>query len=417
MWGFKHPSKGLIASEGRRLEGKKIILAVTGSVAILEAPVLARRLMRLGAEVYPVMTPRAAEMLSPELMEWATGNPPVTRITGKVENIASMEQSVDLMLIAPATANTIAKLAHGIYDNAVTGFAMAAAGAGVPVILAPAMHYQLLSSPSTRRNLEALREAGFEVVEPRIEEGKAKMAAVEELVEAVIRRLTPQTLKGFRLLVTAGPTREPLDPIRLITNRSSGLMGVALAREAIRRGAEVTLVYGPGSVSPPRQVKTLRVETAREMFEASLKELKSGGYHAFLAAAAMADYEAESPYTFKLPTSRFKRLNVRLKATPKLVDEVKKVNPKIFLVAFKAEYGVSERELKRRALEKLKACRADLMVASDVSKPGVGFQADEIEGVILDRKGRALKLPRMSKEEAALRILNLVEEGLKVKRG
>ncbi|RLI15767.1 MAG: bifunctional phosphopantothenoylcysteine decarboxylase/phosphopantothenate--cysteine ligase CoaBC [Candidatus Hecatellales archaeon] len=418
MWSFSHPSKSLIGSESRRLEGRRIVLAVTGSVAVIEAPVLARRLMRLGAEVYPVMTPKAKAMLSPEILEWATGNPAVTEITGKIENVAAFLKPpegtpADLMLIAPATANTLAKLAHGIYDNAVTGFALAAMGAGIPVILAPAMHHQLLSSPATQRNLEALQEAGFEIVKPKVEEGKAKMADVEDIVEAAVRRLTPKTLEGFRLLVTAGPTREPLDPVRVITNRSSGRMGVALAAEALRRGAEVTLIYGPGSARPPPEARTVRVETAGEMFEVAVKELKSGGYHAFLAAAAMADYEAEQPSRSKIPTSKFRKLTVKLKATPKLVDEVKRCSPQTFLVAFKAEYKVSLRELKRRALERLKACKADLIVANDVSKPGAGFQAGEIEALIVDRRGKAVRLPRMSKEEAARRILDLVEERLK----
>lgn len=420
MWSFKHPSKGLIGSESRRLEGRKIVLAVTGSVAIIETPALARGLMRLGAEVYPVMTPKAKTMLSPELLEWATGNPTITEITGKIENIAATLKlpegsSIDLMLIAPATANTLAKLAYGIYDNAVTGFALAALGAGIPIILAPAMHHQLLSNSLTQRNLKVLREAGFEIIEPKIEEGKAKMADIETIVETVIGRLMPKSLAGFKFLITAGPTREPLDPIRLITNRSSGRMGVALAAEALRRGAEVTLVYGPGSVKLPSEAKTVKVETAREMFEAALEELRSGNYHVFIAAAAMADYEVEDPSPVKISTSKLKELTVRLKATPKLVDEVKRQSPKIFLVAFKAEYKVSTEELKRRALEKLKACEADLVVANDVSKPGVGFQTGEIEVLIVDRKGKALKLPRLSKEEAALKILSLIEERLKGK--
>ena len=423
MWDFKHPSKSLLGSESRRLEGKRILLALTGSVAIIQAPALARKLMRLGAEVYPVMTPKARAMLNPELMEWATGNPVVTEITGKIENIAAFlkppegERPVDLMLVAPATANTLAEIAHGLYNDAVSGFAMAARGAGIPVILAPAMHLQLLSSPAVQRNLKTLRELGFEIVEPRIEEGKAKMADIDEVVEAVVRRLTPKTLAGFRFLVTAGPTREPLDPIRLITNRSSGRMGVALAFEALRRGAEVTLIYGPGSVKPPRDAKTIRVETAREMFEAALEELKTGEYHAFLAAAAMADYEVERPSPAKISTLQFKELTVRLRATPKLVDEVKKLRPEIFLVAFKAEYGVSLEGLREKALEKLRACGADLVVASDVSKPGTGFQAEAIDALIVNERGETLKLERMGKEEAAVEILNLVEERLKAKRG
>ncbi|RLI34748.1 bifunctional phosphopantothenoylcysteine decarboxylase/phosphopantothenate--cysteine ligase CoaBC, partial [Candidatus Bathyarchaeota archaeon] len=239
MWKFKHPSFDIKPSRGGRLEGRKIVLALTGSIAILQAPSLARSLLRLGAEVYPVMTPKAASMINPELLEWATGNPPVTEITGKLENIAAVlglppEGKIDLLLVAPCTANTLAKIAHGINDNAVTGFVQAAYTAGVPILIAPAMHLQLLSNPITQENLNKLRGLGFKIVEPKIEEGKAKMAPIEEIVEAVVETLTVKSLAGVRILVTAGPTREPLDPIRVITNRSSGKMGVAVAREAAR---------------------------------------------------------------------------------------------------------------------------------------------------------------------------------------
>ncbi len=413
MEGFKHPSRDILPSEGGRLKGRKIALALTGSIAIYQAPELARRLMRLGAEVYPVMTPRAAAMLSPELMEWATGNQPITQLTGKVENIAAVEGGLNLVLIAPATANTIAKLAHGINDNAVTGFAHAAIAAGIPVIIAPAMHRQLLANPATQESLEKLRKMGVEIVGPKFEEGKAKLASLDTIVEAVIRRLTEQTMAKLKVLVTAGPTREPLDPIRIITNRSSGRMGVCLAREAWRRGAEVTLIYGPGSVEPPEGIETVRVETSKEMFEEALKRLKTGEYHLLIAAAAMADYAPEKPSPLKISTSQFRELEVKLKATPKLVDEAKKVSPNIFLVSFKAEYGVSVEELKERALEKLKASNADLVVANDVSKPETGFGKEHIEVIVVDRLGRTIQLPKMSKAQAAEKILDLILERIR----
>ncbi|MHC1586327.1 MAG: bifunctional phosphopantothenoylcysteine decarboxylase/phosphopantothenate--cysteine ligase CoaBC [Candidatus Hecatellaceae archaeon] len=413
MEGFKHPSRDILPSEGGRLKGRKIALALTGSIAIYQAPELARRLMRLGAEVYPVMTPRAAAMLSPELMEWATGNQPITQLTGKVENIAAVEGGLNLVLIAPATANTIAKLAHGINDNAVTGFAHAAIAAGIPVIIAPAMHRQLLANPATQESLEKLRKMGVEIVGPKFEEGKAKLASLDTIVEAVIRRLTEQTMAKLKVLVTAGPTREPLDPIRIITNRSSGRIGVCLAREAWRRGAEVTLIYGPGSVEPPEGIETVRVETSKEMFEEALKRLKTGEYHLLIAAAAMADYAPEKPSPLKISTSQFRELEVKLKATPKLVDEAKKVSPNIFLVSFKAEYGVSVEELKERALEKLKASNADLVVANDVSKPETGFGKEHIEMIVVDRLGRTIQLPKMSKAQAAEKILDLILERIR----
>lgn len=416
VWRFKHPSKGLIPSEGR-LKGRSIVLAVTGSIAIIQAPELARRLMRLGAEVYPVMSQAAQSMLSPQILEWATGNKPVTEITGAVENIAATlgleNAQVDLVLVAPATANTVSKLAYGVNDSPVTGFALAALGAGIPVLLAPAMHRQLMANPPVKESLERAGRLGFKLIPPEMEEGKAKLASLNRIVDAVVRELTPQTLKGRRVMVTAGPTREPLDPIRVVTNRSSGRMGVALAREAWLRGGEVTLIYGPGRVSPPADIQTVHVETAREMFDAALAELRRRRYDVFIGAAAVADYTPEKPASGKISTAEVKELNVRFKATPKLVDEVKRVSPETLLVAFKAEWQVSDEELVRRALAKLEASRADLVVANDVSRPGAGFGGETFEALVVDSSGVAARLVNVSKEEAAQAILNLVEERLK----
>ena len=416
MWEFQHPSKAIIDVRGR-LRGRRIVLAVTGSIALVKTPEIARSLMKLGAEVYPVMSPSAQRMLSPMVLEWATGNTPVTEITGRIENIATVlglpdGKPVDLVLVAPATANTIAKLAHGINDTPVTAFALAALGAGIPVLVAPAMHQQLLSNKTAEENLRKIEGLGFEVVMPRVEERKAKLADVEAIVEAVVRRLTAKTLAGLRFLVTAGPTVEPLDPIRHISNRSSGLMGVALAVEAYRRGADVTLIYGPGTVKPPQHLKVVKVRTAEEMFNAALEELKREKYHVFISAAAIADYAPAEPFQKKIPTEEFKELKVTLKSTPKLVDEVKRVNPETFLVVFKAEYDVSEEELIQRALKKLKSCEGDFAVANDLAKPELGFQSEEIEAIIVDKNGETKKIPRSLKTEVACEILDVVAEKL-----
>ena len=251
----EHPSKDIVGSEGSELAGKKIALCITGSVAAYKSPDLARELMRLGAEVFCVMTQAAQKIIHPYLMEWATGNPVVTELTGGLEHVAlagEHEERVDLVLVAPATANTISKAACGIGDTSVTSVISTAMGAGIPIIVVPAMHESMYKHPAVAENLRKLREMGVYVVEPVIEEKKAKLPDVQDVVDEVVNVLSPKDMQGMKVLVTAGPTYEPIDPVRIITNRSSGKMGIAIAREARRRGAEVTLVCGPTDVRIPR---------------------------------------------------------------------------------------------------------------------------------------------------------------------
>src|SRR6058998_3296367 len=249
-----HPSKDITGTSGTQLSGKKIALLVSSSVAAFKVPEIARELMRHGADVYAVISPSTEKMIGSDLLEWATGNPVVRELTGKLEHIALAGKSsghVDLVLIAPATANTIGKLATGIDDTPVTTVAATAIGSKLPVLIAPAMHEPLYDHPIAQENMVRLKRIGVEFVEPEIVEGKAK------IVQAVITRLSSQLssqrrdLEGHRVLVTAGPTIEHIDPVRVITNRSSGKMGVAIAEEAWSRGAETTLILGPGSVTPP----------------------------------------------------------------------------------------------------------------------------------------------------------------------
>jgi phosphopantothenoylcysteine decarboxylase/phosphopantothenate--cysteine ligase len=415
-----HPSKAIIGTAGRQLEGKRIVLGVTGSIAALRAPEVARELMRRGAEVYAVMTSDAQKIIHPYALEWATGNPVVTEITGKIEYVAAAGGEgmapVDLVLVAPVTANTLAKIAWGISDTPVTAYVSAALGAHIPVVLAPAMHRCLWDSPAASENLSRLRALGLTIVEPELTEGKAKLVEVEELVEAVIRRLTLPTMAEMNVLVTAGPTVEYLDPIRVLTNRSSGRMGVALAREALRRGAQVTLVYGPGTAKPPSGAKVIRVETSDQMRETVVSQLRRGNCHVFFAAAAVSDFTPLQPSSRKLSTAQTPELTVRLRATEKLVEEVKRLSPQTFLVIFKAEYQVPEEELAAKAEERMKQTEADLVVANDVGRKGAEFGSKTTEALILDKAGERVKVPLSRKEDVAAKILDLVQEKLKTRK-
>src|SRR6059036_4087669 len=255
-----HPSKDITGTSGTQLSGKKIALLISSSVAAIKSPEIARELMRHGADVYAVISPATEKLVGADLLEWATGNPVVTKLTGQLEHITLAGNSpgkVDLVLVAPATANTIGKMASGIDDTPVTTVAATAIGSKLPVLIAPAMHEPLYDHPIAQENIARLKRMGVEFVEPEIVEGKAKIASTAKIVQAVITRLSSQLssqkrdLEGHRVLVTAGPTIEHIDPVRVITNRSSGKMGVAIAEEAWSRGAETTLILGPGSVLPP----------------------------------------------------------------------------------------------------------------------------------------------------------------------
>jgi phosphopantothenoylcysteine decarboxylase/phosphopantothenate--cysteine ligase len=373
--------------------------------------------MRQGAEVYTVMSPMAQKIIHPYLMEWATGNHVVTELTGKIEHVMLAGEGpdkVDLVLVAPATANTISKIACGIDDTPVTTLVTTAFGSSTPMIIVPAMHESLYRHPVVTENIRKLQSLGVEFVGPRVEEGKAKMAETKEIVEAVIRRLTvKKDLAKRKVLVTAGPTLEYIDPVRVITNKSSGRMGVEVAEEALSRGAEVTLVYGPGTAIPPGKVKKIPVETSQEMYEAVVSELKSKKYDIAIAVAAVADWAPEGRYESKVPTSTTAELTVKLKPTPKIIDAVKKISPDTFLVAFRTEYNLSDEELVQSAHERLKKAKADLIAANDIGRKGVGFGYDTNEIFIVDANKKVVHIPLTTKREAAKRLFDVIIDKIK----
>ncbi len=406
-----HTSKGIIGAKSDRLKGRKIVLCVTGSVAAVKSPEIARELMRYGAEVYAVMTPMAQRIIHPYLLEWATGNPVVTELTGEVEHVTlagDHPERADLILVAPSTANTIGKVACGIDDTPVTTVLTTGIGAGVPVIIAPAMHQSMYNHPIVRENIKRLEAIGVEVMMPRVEEGKAKIPETEEIVERVLERLGgPRDLEGRRVLVTAGPTREYIDAFRFISNPSSGKMGIAIAEEAARRGADVTLILGPSPHSPYGAVRTLRVETTQEMLKAVSDELKEGDYDIVVLAAAVSDFGPTDRPMVKIPSTT-KEVTVHLKPLPKIVEEVKKIAPRVFLVGFKAEYNVSDDTLIERAYKRLLEADMDLIVANDVSREGVGFAVDTNEVYVIDREKEVVHIPKAPKMIVARKILDIL---------
>jgi len=375
--------------------------------------------MRHGAEVFAVMSPMAQKIIHPYLMEWATGNAVVTELTGKIEHIALVGEhpkKADLVLVAPATANTISKIACGIDDTTVTSVVSTAFGSKIPIVIVPAMHESMYNHPILTENIKKLKALGVEFVGPRIEEGKAKIAETKEIANAVMRKLAvKQDFSGLRVLVTAGPTVEHIDPIRVITNRSSGKMGVAIVEEALDRGAEVTIVYGLGRATPPSETRVISVETTEQMREAVISELESKKYDVVIAVAAAADWTVKKPFSHKVSTHKLHSLDLKLKPTKKIIDHVKKVSPKTFLVAFRAEYKLSNEGLIEIAYERLLEANADLIIVNDVGKKGAGFGTETNEIFIVDREKKVVHIPLALKREVARRILDVVNEKIKPK--
>jgi phosphopantothenoylcysteine decarboxylase/phosphopantothenate--cysteine ligase len=410
-----HPSKDITGSDGSELAGKRIVLCITASVAAYRAIDVARLLMRHGADVHAVMSESTAQtLLHPEMMKWATGNDVVTKLTGNMEHIMLADYKMsDLVIVYPCTANTIGKAASGIDDTAVTSILSVALGSKIPVIIAPAMHEAMYENRFIQQNISKLqRHVTF--VGPKIEEGKAKVAEPEQVLAVAINALGKKSLAGKKVLVTAGSTVEHIDPIRVITNQSSGKMGAAIAEEAQRMGADVTLVYGYGTASPAAS-RIINVESSDEMHQAVAKELKDN-YDIVIMAAAVADFTPAAKSAKKIDT-RSGATSLSLVPTRKIVDEVKRMDKGAFLVAFKADYGVSDSALIDKAYGKLKECGADLVVANDVGRKDSRIGSDRNEVFIVDKKKKVTHIPLDSKVAVARKILELVSESINGKGG
>jgi phosphopantothenoylcysteine decarboxylase/phosphopantothenate--cysteine ligase len=411
---MEHTSKLIKGSISTALEGKSIALCVTGSVAAVECVALARKLMRHGAEVFPIMSAMAQKIIHPYLLEWATGNPVITELTGQIEHITlagKHKGHVDLVLIAPATANTIGKVALGIDDTPVTTTVSSAIGACIPVIVVPAMHESMYDHPAVIENIEKLKSMGVDVVSPRLEEAKAKIPEVDVIVEHVIARLGPRDLVGKHFVVTAGPTRGWIDRVRFITNPSSGKMGIAVAQELTSRGASVTLVLGPTSQKPPGLVEVKNVDTAEEMLNAVMNALSSQKTEGLVSAAAVSDYVPAKKEEPKL-TSGKSGLVVEFVPTKKIIDEARKKYKSLFIVGFKVESGSSDDELEKRARAKIETGICNLVVANDEQKKGAAFEGDTNEVIIVGPKDFIQHIPLASKREVAHQIVDVMVKSM-----
>lgn len=300
------------------LTGKQIVVAVTGSIAAVEVVRLVHSLRRCGAVVQTVLSPAATGIIAPESLTYASGRPAITRITGMVEHVTFCGDggSADLLLVAPCTANTISKIACGIDDTPVTTFVTTALGSALPVLVVPAMHHSMYRHPAVRENLERIRSWGVGIIDPRIEEGKAKIADNDTIVLHCERMILGRPLKGRRVLITSGPCREPVDDVRVLTTRSTGLMGRALALEAFRLGADVTVVHH--DTFPV--ITNVPADSAAEMRDAVHRCFSAGrGADIYISAAAISDFAPEK-VKGKIPSGR--KTSLTLEPLPKLLEDV-----------------------------------------------------------------------------------------------
>jgi len=388
------------------LKGKTIVLGVTGSIAAYKAAEIASQLTQAGAKVEVVMTREAIQFISPITFRAITGRPVVTEMFDlaseySVEHV-SLAHAADIVVIAPATANIIAKLAAGIADDTLCCTVLSTRA---PVLIAPAMETNMYSNQVTQDNLSKLKARGFAVVGPASgwlasgKEGLGRLADINDIIGS-IRQILGRNgdLAGKRIVVTAGGTQEPIDPVRYISNRSSGKMGYALAEAARDRGAKVTLITAPASLPEPAGVDVIRANTAQEMYQAVENAVRKAD--ALIMAAAVADYSPQRTAKEKIKKGSA-GLTLRLEATPDILSSVK---GNFVKVGFAAESS----NLVENASKKLKQKGLDLIVANDITASDSGFGADTNRVTMIDRKGKIEYLPLLPKREVADKVLDKV---------
>ncbi|HET7922714.1 MAG TPA: bifunctional phosphopantothenoylcysteine decarboxylase/phosphopantothenate--cysteine ligase CoaBC [Gammaproteobacteria bacterium] len=387
------------------LEGKHVLLGVTGGIAVYKSPDLVRRLREAGADVQVVMTANAQEFVTPLTFQAVSGHPVRTELWDSAAEMAmghiELARWADQVLVAPATADFMARLAHGAGDDLLTTLCLATEA---PLVLAPAMNRVMWSSSATQQNVARLRARGVRMlgpVEGELAEGESgigRMLEPAEIVAAIEDGPAP-ALAGLHVLVTAGPTREALDPVRYVSNRSSGKMGFAMARAAAEAGARVTLVAGPVPLGTPRDVRRVDVTTAAEMQAAVMREV--AGAEIFIAAAAVADYAPGEVAAQKIK-KRDDTLQLTLHRTPDILAQVAVLEPRPFLVGFAAE----TEHLERHARAKLEKKRLDLIAANTVGATR-GFDRDDNALSVYWKEG-AVELGNASKLDLARRLVTLI---------
>ncbi|MGB2768932.1 MAG: bifunctional phosphopantothenoylcysteine decarboxylase/phosphopantothenate--cysteine ligase CoaBC [Candidatus Zixiibacteriota bacterium] len=395
------------------LSDKKIIMGITGGIAAYKACEIVRRLKKLGAQVIVVMTENAQKFVTPLTLETLSENEVVTEMFPEKRMVGvrhvNLAQWADLILIAPATANVVGKIRVGIADDILTTVVISTKS---PVMFAPSMNVNMYENPIFGENMEYLKKLGYKFIEPETGDlacgtGKGRLPEPEIIVGQVVKFLTgKRDLEGRSILVTAGRTQEPLDPVRYLSNRSSGKMGYAIAEAAQRRGARVTLISGPSDLPVPGELNFVQVEKAKEMHSAVSSRF--GKADVLIMAAAVSDFVPSivSPEKTK---KKEEEIYLKLKPGVDILKEMGKRKKKQILVGFSLETKDEIKNSKRKLTEK----NLDLIVVNNPTVPGAGFEVDTNQVIFIDKKGKVEKLPLLSKREVAERVLDRVSVLLK----
>jgi phosphopantothenoylcysteine decarboxylase/phosphopantothenate--cysteine ligase len=397
-----HPADDLRGVTDTILSHKRIVLGITGSIAAVECVKLAREFIRHGAEVIPVMTPSATRILHPDAMEFATGNPPVVELTGKTEHVTycgRIPDPVDLLLISPCTANTLSKIVHGIDDTPVTTFASTALGTGIPVVIVPAMHLSMYDHQVLQENIRQCRKLGIHIIEPLIEQNKAKLPDQDSITAYVIKTIGPRDIIEKSILIIGGATAEPIDDIRIITNRSSGKTAIALARNAFLRAAKkVELWYGKSPEPVPSYVDTRKFESYDDLHRL-LQETDLSKFDCIILCASITDYLPEKQKG-KIPSGQ-DHLSLTFSPAQKLISLLRKKAPTATLIGFKVE--ASKEELHQKAYTLLKKNDLNYVVANTVAAFGTSTSAI----LIVDASNKTEEF-QGTKQDLANHILDLL---------
>ena len=388
------------------LENKKIVLGITGGIAAYKAAELTRALIKAGAEVRVVMTKNAMQFITPLTLQTLSKGQVYTEMFASTDQYdmahIALADFADAFVVAPATGNVIGKIASGIADDLLTTAIMAQ---NKPTLICPAMNDKMLANPVVQDNIRKLRQFGYTVMESGVGElacktsGSGRLPEIPDIVEAVASILTPKDFAGERVLITAGPTEEPLDPVRFITNLSSGKMGYALALAAHQRGAQVTLISGPTKLYPPPVKEIIFVRTALEMYHAVMDHYSKATV--IIKAAAVADYRPVSLASEKIKKDKG-LTGIELTRNPDIIAEIGSKKKKGILVGFAME----TQDLLANARQKLLKKNMDMIVANSLREAGAGFQTDTNIITIIDRNGKTVALDKMTKRNAAHRILD-----------
>lgn len=389
---------------------KCVVVGVSGGVAVYKALDVISRLRKKDVEVHVIMTKSATEFVTPLSFQSLSQNMVITDMFAEpkaweIQHI-SLAKKADLMLIVPATANIIGKVANGIADDMLSTTIMATKA---PVVFCPAMNTNMYENPIVQRNISLLKELGYEFIEPASgrlacgDEGKGKLQDTEIIAEETLRRLhSTKDLLGKKVVVTAGPTMVPIDPVRILTNRSSGKMGYSIAEEARDRGAEVVLISGPTSLRKPNGIKVIDVKTNEDMFNAIKNEFEDADI--VIKSAAVADYKAKNYSSEKIKKTG-DDLNLIFERDRDILKTLGDMKENQILVGFAAESS----NLKENAKGKLERKNLDYIVANDISKPETGFASDENKVTIISKSGEEVSLEKMSKREVAKNIFDIIK--------